>query len=201
MIGPALGVAGGVANIIGAGKANKRLKRLQGDDPSYQVSPLAGERLGLAQQLLNARMPGAASVERNIYGNQANAQANIERNATSGSQALALGMASQAQTSQSFQELGQQEAQDYYNRLQNLSGAQQGMIGEQDKFFQDKVRRWENRAQIEGAQTQNTANMWNTVSNMGNALAASGGIGGDAGEKIASMFFGMSGGMKPKTGK
>lgn len=173
-----VGVAGGIGNMFAMGKANKRLKRLQADDPRYQISDVAKERLATAQLLLNARMPGAAAAERNIYGAQANTQANVARNSTDSSQALALGAASQAQTNQAFQNLGQTEAEDYYNRLQNLTGAQQGMIGEQDKLFQDDVRRFENRAQIEGAQAQNTSNMWKSIGNLG----------------FAGMNFGISGG-------
>ena len=106
-------------------------------------------------------------MERNIYGNQANQLANVNRNATDASQALALGSAAQGQTNQAFQNLGTQEQQDYYNRLQNYTGAQQGMIAEGDKAYQDQVRKFQDMAGLRGAQMQNTQNAWNSVANLG----------------------------------
>lgn len=121
----------------------------------------------MAQSLLNARMPGASAMERNIYGNQANQLANVNRNATDSSQALALGAAAQGQTNQAFQNLGVQEQQDYYNRLQNYTGAQQGVIQEGDKVYQDKVRRFQDLAGLTGAGEQNTQQGWNSIANLG----------------------------------
>jgi hypothetical protein len=142
-------------------------------DPTYKPSPYAQERLGLAQTLLNARMPGATAMERNIYGNQANQQANIERNATSGSQALAMGAAAQGQTNQAFQNLGVQEQQDYYNRAQNLSGAQAGMTQEGDKVYQDQLRDYQEKQSLKnaylGAAIQNKQTAYNSFANMGTA--------------------------------
>lgn len=197
--GGALGIIGGIGGLFGGGKANKKLKALMADNPAYQQNPLAAKRLGYAEQLLNARMPGSMSAERNIYTNQANQLANIDRNATDSSQALALGAASQAQTNQAFNQLGQQEAQDYYNRLGVLQGAQQGMIDEQGKVFQDRVRRWEDRGAIEGAMQQNTANTWKSLSNLGFSLAGSNlfGVGGKAG---GAQGGGGMGGQTPTGG-
>lgn len=177
-IGAGLGLAGTIGGLFGSKKSNKQLERLLGQNPTYQKNPIAGQRLALAQQLLNARMPGAASMERNIYGNQANTLAQINRNATDSSQALALAGATQGQTNQAFNQLGIQEGQDYYNRLQNLTGAQQGMIAEGDKVYQDQVRRFQDLASIRGAQAQNRANSWQSISNLG----------------MGVMNFGLSGG-------
>lgn len=159
-----LGAIGGVINSFTSGN---KLKNLLQNDPQYQVSPYASQRLSLAQNLLNARMPGATAMERNIYGNQANQLANVNRNATDASQALALGSAAQGQTNQAFQNLSTQEQQDYYNRLQNLTGAQQGMIQEGDKVYQDQVRRFQDLAGVTGAQMQNTQGAWNSIANLG----------------------------------
>lgn len=188
LIGAAIGAAGTIGNIIGSRKANKRLEQLIGQNPRYQSNPLASQRLALAQQLLNARQPGAASAERNIYGSQANAMSNINKNATDAAQALALSSGVQGQTNQAFGDLAQQEAQGYQQRYQNLSGAQQGMIEEGDKVYQDQVRRFQDLASIRGAQTQNNANMWNTVSNTGFGLMNFGLAGG--GNALTSGFGG-----------
>lgn len=165
--GLATGLIGGIGSLFGAGRASRRMAALQKRNPVYEENPLSQQRLGLAQTLLNARMPGAAAAERNIYNTQGSTLSNIQRNATSSADALALAGGVQAQTNQQFQNLGQQEAGDYYNRLENLTGAQQGVIGEQDKVFQDKVRRFDDEAAFAGADIQNRQNAWNSLSNLG----------------------------------
>lgn len=198
-----LGGIGMIGGLISGFGANSKLQQLQAQDPSYTSSPYASQRLGLAQTLLNARMPGATSMERNIYGNQANQLANVNRNATDGSQALALGASAQGQTNQAFQNLGTQEQQDYYNRLQNLGGAQQGMIAEGDKVYQDKVRQYGDKAAILGAQIKNTQTNWNSLANMGfggAGIAAQyggqGGFGGGQGQGASPAYGGSFMGMQ-----
>ena len=109
--------------MFGRAKANRELKNLMKQDPTYQADPrvmqMANQRLGLANTLLNARMPGASAAERNIYTNQANQLAGLNRGATDASQALAVAAGIGGQTNQAFENLGQQEAQDYYRRLEN----------------------------------------------------------------------------------
>lgn len=175
-----LGAIGGIINMFGSGA---KLDKLYQQDPTYTANPVASQRMGLAQTLLNARMPGASAMERNIYGNQANQMANVNRNATDSSQALAMGAAAQGQTNQAFQNLGVQEQQDYYNRLQNYTGAQQGMIQEGDKVYQDKVRRYGDLAAITGAKMQNTQQAWNSIANLG-----------FGGASLGSQFMGKGGG-------
>lgn len=167
LIGAGLGLVGAIGGLFGNKRANKRLESLIGQDPKYNSNPIAGDRMSLAKQLLNGRMPGAASVERNIMGNQGNAITNINKVATDSSQALALGANIQGQTNQAFQQLGQQESQDYQRRYGNLVGAQEGMIQEGDKVYQDQVRRFEDLAKIRGAQNQNSQNAWKSISNAG----------------------------------
>lgn len=177
-IGAGVGLIGGVAGLFGAGSANDKLEELLKKDPTYQANPIAAQRMGLASTLLNARAPGAAYAQSNIYGNQANQQENIERNATDGSQSLAAGAASQGQTNKSFVDLSNQENQDYQRRYGNLVGAQQGEINEGDKVYQDKIRRFQDMAQIRGQQNANTAQAWGTLSNLG----------------FGAMNFGLAGG-------
>jgi hypothetical protein len=187
-IGLGVGLVGTVGKLFSAGKANSQLNALIGQDPTYTANPIAGQRLGLAQQLLNARQPGAANAEANIYGNQASTQANIERNATDSSQALAAGAGAQGQTNQAFTNLGAQEASGYMGRVQNLAGAQQGEINEGDKVYQDQVRRFGDLAQIRGAQNQNRQSAWGSVANAGSAVTSFGLQGG------FSKIFGGGGG-------
>lgn len=172
--------------------ANDKLSELLKIDPKYKENPLAAQRLGLAQTLFNARMPGAASIERNIYANQANTTAKFQRGATDASQLLSGVAAIQGQTNDAFSDLGIEELRDYQRRFGNLTGAQEGLINEQDKVFQDRVRRFGNRAQIQGAQAQNQAATWQELSNIGMSSA----------NFITSMMgipggLGIGGGAKP----
>lgn len=154
-----------------ANKLKNMSSQINPNDPKYNTSPYAQQRLGLAQTLLNARMPGATAMERNIYGNQANQLQNVNRNATSGSQALAMGAAAQGQTNQAIQNLGVQEQQDYYNRLGNLTGAQQGMTQEGDKVYQDQLRDYQEKTQLKNAylaaSMQNKTTSYNSLANTG----------------------------------
>lgn len=184
-IGLGVGLVGAVGKMFGRKKANKQLESLISQNPSYQKNPIVDQRLGLAQTLLNARMPGAASVERNIYGNQANQLANINRGATDSSQALALAAGTQGQADQAFGNLGEQEAQDYQRRQSNLVGAQGAAVQEGQNVFQDSVRRFGDTVAMRGAQNENRQNSWGDVSNMGFGLMDFG---------LAGGFNGMFGG-------
>ena len=188
----AAGLAVGVGGMIGKGfarrKANKQLSQLQGQDPIYQENPLAAQRLGLANTLLNARMPGATQAQRNIQTSGANTIAGAQRNASSGAQALSVGSAVNAQQGQQTNDLAQQEAQDYQRRYGNLVGAQEGMINEQQNVFQDEVRRFGDKTQIQGAQSANRASTWGDISKLGFGIADFGMAGGFDGMK--GMFGG-----------
>src|ERR1700722_8773782 len=177
-IGLGVGLIGGVAKLFGASSANQKLNQLEQQDPTYTANPIAAQSLSLAQPLLNARMPGAATAEKNIYNTQANTLAADQRGATSSAQLLATAGGVQGQTNQSFSNLGQAEAQDYQRRYANLGEAQQGEINEQQKVYQDQVRRFGDLAQIRGAQNQNTQNAWSSLSSAGFGLANFGLAGG-----------------------
>jgi hypothetical protein len=185
LAGAGLGLAGGIANMIGNSRANRKLEQLLQNNPKYAANPLAAQQLGLAQTLLNARMPGAAAAERNIFQNQANMMGQVNRNATDASQALALAAAGQGQTNQALGNLSMQEAQDYQRRYGNLVNAQATNIQEGDKVFQDKIRRFQDEAQIRGAQNANRQNTWSSLSNLGFGVMNLGMAGG---------FDGMFGG-------
>ena len=192
-IGLATGIIGGIGKMIQRGKANKQLKALQLQDPKYTANPLAQDRLSLANSLLNARMPGAARAERNIYASGGNARGQISRNATDSSQALALGAGIQGNEANQFGQLAQNEAQDYQRRYANQVGAQQGMINEGDKVFQDEERRFGNKVQFQGAINANKAANWGDVSNMGFGVADFGMAGGF--DNMGGMFGGGNRGM------
>lgn len=171
LVGLGVGLAGAIGKAIGRGKANKQMDTLLAKNPAYSENPLAKQRLGLAQTLLNARMPGAVAVERNLFTNQATQLNRLDRGATDASQALAAAAGIGAQTDNSLNQLGINEAQDYQRRLGNLSDAQQGVITEGDKVFQDKTRRYNDEFAVRGAQQQNRQNTWGDISNFGFSFA------------------------------
>lgn len=202
--GLAVGLGGAIGKAVGRGKANRQMEKLLKQDPKYVENPIVRQRLGLAQTLLNSRMPGSASVERNIYANQANQLSALNRGATDASQALALASGIGAETNQAFNQLGITEAQDYQRRYGNLVGAQDAMVAEGDKVFNDSVRRYQNLVGIRGAQQENRQNTWGDISNFGFAvanMAASGAFGNGGGGgmdtgRTGNITSGMTGGLQ-----
>lgn len=183
-VGGALGTVGTIFANISADKARGELAAEGKTDPSYNSSPFAAQRYGLASTLLNSRMPGASNVERNIYTNEANGNANIDKNATDGSQALAMGAANAGNANKAFENLGTQESQDYYNRLNNYDTANQGMVSEGDKVYQDQARRWQDQVNItmgrnalRQQQGQNLVSLGGMMGSMGGGMGGSGGGG------------------------
>ena len=191
--GIGLGLIGGIGKMFGRAKANRELKALAKQDPTYSSDPrimqMANQRLGLANTLLQARAPGAMQAERNIYSTQAGQLAGLNRSATDASQALAVAAGIGGQTQDAFTNLGQQEAQDYYRRLENQGQAQQGVMNEAQRvegnMFNDQLRKYQNKMDIQGAMQQNRQNTWGDISNLGFGLADFGMSGG---------FNGMFGG-------
>lgn len=178
--GLGLGLIGAVGKLFARGAANRKLRQLQKEDPAYVQNPLAAQRLGLAKTLLNARAPGAAAAEQNIATNQANTISKAERGATDSSQLLSLTGDVQGTTNNAYGQLENNETQDYQRRFQNYTGAEENQINEDNKVFQDSVRRFGDKAQIQGAQSENNTNGWMDISNLGFGLAdlsANGGFG------------------------
>ena len=129
----------------------------------YQVSDYAKQRLGMAQQLYNGRMAGAANQEQNIANNQANTIASASRGASNGAQLLALGGAAQGQSNKAYADLGAQEAQNKMQQAQNLNGALDNMTAEEYKVYQDKLNQYQTQMQ------QKTSLMNAGLTNIGNA--------------------------------
>jgi hypothetical protein len=166
-----VGLVGSIGKMFGRGASNRRLGDLASRMPKYQANPLAAQRLGMAQALLNARMPGATAAEQNIYQTQANQMAGVERASTDPNQLLLAGASAAGQAGEQFQRLGQMEAQDYQRRYSNLGAAQEAQIAEQQREYEDQVRRYQNQAQIEAAQQENRQNLMGDISNLGFAGA------------------------------
>lgn len=185
-IGLGMGLLGAGGGAIGRGKANREMEALMKQNPMYSANPMAQQRLGLAQTLLNARMPGSARAEQNIWSNQANTVGNFQRGATDGAQLLQMGAMAQGQTNNALDDLQTKETMDYERRFDNLGQAQEGVIREGDKVFGDQVRSFQDKVQMKGAQNANRAANWQSLSNMGfgmMSLGMSSGFGGASEKK------------------
>jgi len=156
-----LGLVGSIANMIAGNRQQKKNMRDINALGVYQENPYASKELAFAQNMYNGRMPGASILEQNILGNQANAMANVENNATDASQALAIAAGLQGNTNSSFANLAVQEAMDKMNRAGLLTGAYRTMINEGDKVWQDKVRQLQQKISVRAVGTQNTSNAIN----------------------------------------
>jgi predicted DsbA family dithiol-disulfide isomerase len=104
----------GVFNARSAKNANKELDKLWEQDPTYTKNPLAGEQFGLAKNLFYGPMFGRQQEARNIFGGNANFNAQVGRNSTDASQSLALAAAGQGQADQAFSNLQLKEQQNKY---------------------------------------------------------------------------------------
>lgn len=151
----ALGVAG---KAISRSKSNKKLQELLNQAPKYK------NQSGLAQTLLNARAPGAAEAERNVYQQEANQMAGAQRAATSGNELLLAGAGATGQANQAFSGINQAEMADYQRRYGNLTAAQQADYEAAQQLYGQK-------AQIQGAIQENRANTWGDVAGLGFATA------------------------------
>jgi len=198
IIGAGVGIAGGIGKAIGRAQSNKKLRELSKQMPVYAIDESIKRRLGLAQTLLNARMPGAAAAERNIYQTQANQMAGAERAATDPNQLLLTGAGAAGQAGQAFNQLGQAEAQDYQRRYGNLVSAEESMAQENQREFENRMRNYQMQTQIQGAINENNQNMWGDISNAGFGVASLGAQGafkgapGNIGGKVAATGSGFS---------
>jgi hypothetical protein len=191
-----VGVAAGVSAGTGLFKLFKGLhqdhlaNKVQIPEASYETSPYAQKMLAEATRLKNSQMPGMSAATQNIYGNQANAMGSVDRNATSGSQALAMLGAIQGNTNQAFQGLANQQNQYAQNQAQNYNQANMAMINEGDKVYEDRVRQQQQaiaeKNALRGAGTQNFGGGLNDLTNSA-FLAAQMGIGGNKGRNRSNI--------------
>lgn len=192
-------IFGTVVGISQLGQAGKIHPQWDG----YQTSQYAKDNLGNAQNAYNGRMAGASTEEQNILANQANQFANINRTATDGSQALALGAGIQGQTNQGFHNLQTQEAQNKYQMLNNLNVANQGLVQEGDKTYQSNLQKYmmdtQAQAALRSSGLTNISNGLGGIDQSSNIMGmfggggGSGGSGGGSGGKSGGLLGGILG--------
>lgn len=154
----AAAIGGAVASSGGSGGSSKKrysakhtmktLDAMGNVDPLYEGSPYALNNLSTAQQLLNSRMAGANSRERNIQTSGANARDGIGRVTTDSSQAAAMMAATQGMEGQQYNDLAIQEGQDAMMKQQNLINANKDMTAEGDKIYDSIKNKWQDQVNI-----------------------------------------------------
>lgn len=160
---------GGIFKMFQGAKQRRLANKVVIPDANYEISPYAKNVMAEANRLKNSQMAGYANAVDNIQQNQATALGSIGRNATSGAQALQMIAASQGISDNSMNDLSTQQQQYSQNMLENWNNANQTMIGEGDKLFQDKVRKQNmkiaEKNALMGASTQNTGGGINDLIN------------------------------------
>jgi len=175
--------------------ANKQLEQLLAKDPTYTRSKFPGMQLGMANQTINSRIPGADKFARNIMSSGQSSFNNASKYATDASQLLGVNAGIQGQTDQSLGDLQLQEADWKKFGLQNLNQAYGANAAEDQNVYADQLRKYETEAQIRGAQAANKLAkrqaLWNTVGGIVNlGLGAFTGGATSAASGISKMFSG-----------
>jgi hypothetical protein len=162
---------GSVGKAIGRSQANKQMRKLLAEQPKYKENPLAGQQYALAQNMFNAQMPGTQQYLSGIERTRASEIAAAERG---GGNTLLAAAAAGGQANEAGQALAGQQAAYKQSAYGNVAAANQGLIGEQDKVYNDQLRQYQNRAQIEGAINENRQNTWGDIANAGFGVASMG---------------------------
>lgn len=164
-------------------EADQQLKGLLAKNPNYQRSQYPGMQLGIAQQTLNSRMPGADQFSRNIMSAGQTGFNNASKYATDASQLLGVNAGIQGQTDQQLGDLRLQEGDWKKFGLGQLNDAYKGMY-QQDQYMNElDQQKYQNEVQLEGAIAANKyakrRALWDTVSGIGNfAVSAAGAFAG-----------------------
>jgi hypothetical protein len=168
IVGGASNLFGALGNIFGSKKSNAGLASIQ--IPEYQVNPLADQRLGMAQTMMNSFAPGVQQAQQGVQQATANQISNAQRGATDAAQFLATGGNISGQANKAFTDIMTKDAEDAQRRYANLSQAQEGVINEGDKVFQSKMNKLQMQTQIQGAMAQNRQNAMQGLVNAGTGI-------------------------------
>lgn len=185
--GAALGGIGAIGKIFTGFHQNSLASKIHPEYHAYETSPFAQQQLGLAQQMFNGRMTGAADEEKNILASGANYNANAQRNATDSGQALSLAGLSQGQTNSALNKLQIEEGQNKYNLLGNLNQGYQAMTQEGDKKYQDQLMKFQfDTQQKAGLRKNGFDNIFGGIADLSSLGLQSGQMGGGKATTIPS---------------
>jgi hypothetical protein len=207
-LGAGIGLASGLLpQIIGlftAGKqrrqaeeANRKAQGLFDQSLGYANTnlDLSKKQYGLAQNAYNGRMAGAANLEQNIYGNQANTIGAMSRGATSASQLLALAGGVQGNTNDAFNKLAVEEAQNKQIQMGDLNKALTGVQNAngnlQNLYYDQSKQAAQSAAGLGQASQTNSFNALNGIGNVG-MLYGMGAFGGNQSQSNFAPGMGPS---------
>ena len=166
--------------------ADQQLQDLLAKNPTYQRSKYPGMMLGMANNTLNSRVPGADQLYRNISSSGQSAFNNASKYATDASQLLGANAGIQGQTDQQLGDLQLQEADWKKFGLGQLNDAY-GAMANEDRYVNEMGQQtYQNEVALRGAQAANKfakrKALWNTVGGIAqlgiSAVGAFGGIPG-----------------------
>lgn len=180
-IGGAIQMNALIGDSIDKGKLRRKLTALGQLDPEYQQSPYAKSQLGLAQTELNSPLSGYGQLKNNILTNESNQQANIARNATDSSQALAASAMATGASNSALAGLADRTAQDHAMKVGNYNNALGVMTQEHQAAFDDAIRRWQDKIGIEMQRGALRSQQWSNMN--------------QSGQVFANAWGGMMGGM------
>lgn len=152
-------ILGSIGRFIVSGRQAKEARGINPVDTTYNESPYAKEKLALARMRMNSRMAGADSMGRTMQQSAANVVGTAQRNASSGNQVLTAAAAAQEMNNQGAAQLQQQEFAADQQNLSNLGNAQDTMVQEGDKVYQDQLRKYmialQRKTQLQNASRTN----------------------------------------------
>jgi len=182
--GLALGNAAG--RFISGIKQTKESKGINPMWQQYQVNPFAKQQLATAQNAyLDPSMGTRPQLNRNLLGAYGNFSGGVDRNATSGSQSLALKAAGLGQTESQMSNANLDFIKNRMSLLQNLNQAYGTNIDEGDKVYQSLLQKYgmdvERKDALRNAGAQNKYGAVSDLASM--AFTA-----GTSGLKFGNMF-------------
>jgi hypothetical protein len=175
-IGAGLSLAGAVGKYFSGVKQVRESKKINPVWNQYRTSPFAQQQMSIAKNYYNDPSFGTrGQLTRDVFANNANFMGNVNRNATSSSQALALGAAGQGQTDEALSKANMGFMQNKASALQNLNQAYGTMIDEGDKEYQSLLTKYGMDSQRKDAlRASGAQNKYGAISDLaGGALQAS----------------------------
>ena len=165
--------AGGglLGKAISRAQSNTEMRKLLANQPKYQENPLYAKNYALAQSMYNAQMPGTQTYLGQLERSRSSEIAAAER---AGQNSMLAAAAAAAQANQASEQLAGQQAAWKQQAYGGLTASSQALAEEQRRVYEDKLRQYENQAQIQGAIQQNRAATFGDITNAGFGLATFG---------------------------
>ena len=195
-----MGLFGAINSLIQGNKQKKMAGRINPVNAVAEVNQPIQNLYHEGRNLYQGKAYGQNAAEQGLLTQNANFNENVNKNATSGSQAIATMAGALGSTNQGFVDLSTNAGQEKTNRFGINSQVSQLMSREQDKVYNDKLRNYYDdlnyKRGLEGASMQNKAGFFGGLDDLVNTgvslLSPGGAFGGLLGGKKAAAGGGMS---------